>query len=236
MDTLFDYNTHEYNKKEETEYLFSETHQKRGDIAIDLIKEVVNNKKPQRLLSIACSIGLYEEKIIKKLGLKVYGIDGAKDALKEAEKRGVITKFGDVSKTLPYHDASFDFVFAGEIIEHLIDTKKFLNEINRVLKSKGYLILTTPNLARVDDRIKFLFGKSPRHTTPIHPFLYLHIRPFTFDSLKNALILCGFNNIKLRTQAITIEFGNRRMHLFSKLLTGLFPTLGATLIVRAQKY
>ena len=171
----------------------------------------------------------------KKLGLTVYGIDGAKDALKEAKKRGVITKLGDVSKSLPYEDGYFDFVFAGEIIEHLLDTKSFLNEINRVLKPSGYLVITTPNLARVDDRIKFLFGKTPRHTTPIHPYLYLHIRPFTFDSLKKVLKLCGFDEIALRSHIVAIEFNNQKNCFYSRFLAKIFPTFGATLIVRAIK-
>jgi len=235
MDTLIEHNINEYNKKEETAYLFRKDHQLRGDVAIEMISEVIKKNKNQKFLSIACSIGVIEEKIIKKLGLTVYGIDGAKDALKEAKKRGVITKLGDVSKSLPYEDGYFDFVFAGEIIEHLLDTKSFLNEINRVLKPSGYLVITTPNLARVDDRIKFLFGKTPRHTTPIHPYLYLHIRPFTFDSLKKVLKLCGFDEIALRSHIVAIEFNNQKNCFYSRFLAKIFPTFGATLIVRARK-
>jgi len=235
MDTLIEHNINEYNKKEETAYLFRKDHQLRGDVAIEMISEVIKKNKNQKFLSIACSIGVIEEKIIKKLGLTVYGIDGAKDALKEAKKRGVITKLGDVSKSLPYEDGYFDFVFAGEIIEHLLDTKSFLNEINRVLKPSGYLVITTPNLARVDDRIKFLFGKTPRHATPIHPYLYLHIRPFTFDSLKKVLKLCGFDEIALRSHIVAIEFNNQKNCFYSRFLAKIFPTFGATLIVRARK-
>lgn len=235
MDSVYKLNVDTYNKKEETAYLFRKDHQLRGDVAVDLLGEVVDKNKKQKLLSIACSIGVIEEKIIKKLRLTVYGIDGAKDALKEAEKRGVITTLGDVSEALPYEEGYFDFVFAGEIIEHLLDTKCFLKEIHRVLKPNGYLVITTPNLARIDDRIKLLFGKSPRHTTPIHPYLYLHIRPFTYDSLKNALKLCGFDEIVLRSNMIAVEFNNRKFKLYSDFLAGIFPTLGASLIVRARK-
>ena len=128
MTDLFEHNINEYNNKEETAYMFRRDHQIRGDVAIEMLSEVVKNKN-QKLLSVACSIGVFEEKIINKLGIKVYGIDGAPDALKEAEKRGVITKLGDVSQKLPYKDCSFDFIFAGEIIEHLLDTKNFLHYI-----------------------------------------------------------------------------------------------------------
>ena len=235
MDSIFKHNTDIYNQEEETAYLFKPDHQLRGDIVIELIREVIKNPKKQKLLSIACSIGVFEEKIIRNLKLMVYGIDGARMALKEAKKRGVITKRGDITNSLPYKDNTFDFVFAGEIIEHLIDVKSFLNEINRILKPGGYVVITTPNLARIDDRIKLLFGKTPRNVNPLHPYLYLHIRLFTYESLKSALKICGFRNPTLKTNIITIEIFNINFKFYSSFLTKLFPAFGGTLIVRAQK-
>lgn len=48
--------------------------------------------------------------------------------------------------TLPFREAAFDLVFAGEIIEHLLHTSNFLQECQRVLRPGGLLMLTTPNL------------------------------------------------------------------------------------------
>jgi hypothetical protein len=104
-----------------------------------------------------------------------------------------------------------------------------------VLKPKGYLIITTPNLARLDDRVKFLLGKAPRQIAPLHPYLYLHIRPFTFNLLKTALEACNFTNIILRTNVIVLNFFGKEIKIYSKLFTNLFPTFGSTLIIRAQK-
>jgi len=78
---------------------------------------------------------------------------------------------------LPFENNYFDFFFAGEIIEHLFDSRFFLKEIHRVLKINGYLILSTPNLARIDDRLKFLLGKTPRQITPpsIPIFIFIFV-------------------------------------------------------------
>ncbi|MCH2224301.1 MAG: methyltransferase domain-containing protein [Crocinitomicaceae bacterium] len=42
-------------------------------------------------------------------------------------------------------DNYFDFVVSFQVIEHIKNDEEFLNEIYRVLKPKGKLILTTPN-------------------------------------------------------------------------------------------
>ncbi len=230
-------NIDKFNTAEEHDYFFNKEHQLRGEISIGLIKEVIDKKtkQPQRLLSIACSTGVIEEKIKNRLGLTVFGIDGAKKSLEIARKRGIIIKDVDVSDVLPFEDKYFDFVFAGEIIEHIFDSRFFLEEAYRLLKTNGYLILSTPNLARIDDRLKFLLGKTPRQIAPFHPYLYLHIRPFTFELLKKALLESGFTNIKIKTNVIALNFFGKEIKIYSKLLNRLSPTFGTTLIVRAKK-
>lgn len=230
-------NISKYDYNKDHDYFFNKDHQLRAKISIELINEVIGKKAklPPKLLSIACSTGVIEEKIKNRLGMIIFGIDAATKSLKIATQRGIITKKADVSKILPFSDNYFDFVFAGEIIEHLFDPLFLLKEIYRVLKPNGYLILTTPNLARMDDRLRFLLGKAPRQIAPLHPYLYLHIRPFTFDLLKKTLSLCGFANITLRTNVIGFNLFGRVIKINSSLLTRLCFNLGDTLIVRAQK-
>lgn len=219
------------------DYFFNKDHKIRAEISIKLIKEVIGKKTKNtpKLLSIACSTGVIEEKMKNELGVIVYGIDGAKKSLEIARRRGLITKLADVSKPFSFESNFFNFVFAGEIMEHIFDTMSFIEEVSRVLKPGGYLVLTTPNLARIGDRLRFLFGKTPRQIAPLHPYLYLHIRPFTFDLLKNVLNLCNFENITLRTNVITFDFFGKELKLYSKFIARLFPSFGSTLIVRAQK-
>jgi len=55
----------------------------------------------------------------------------------------------------------FNCVLAGEIIEHIIDTDSFLDEINRILMDNEILIITTPNLANLENRIRLVIGRYP---------------------------------------------------------------------------
>jgi SAM-dependent methyltransferase len=50
---------------------------------------------------------------------------------------------------LPFRTESFHALFAGELIEHLIDPRQGLAEFRRVLQPRGVLILTTPNRRRL---------------------------------------------------------------------------------------
>ena len=47
---------------------------------------------------------------------------------------------------LKFDDNSIDFVVTFQVIEHIKDDEKFVQEIHRVLKPGGKLILTTPNI------------------------------------------------------------------------------------------
>ncbi|MHC1772680.1 MAG: class I SAM-dependent methyltransferase [Flexilinea sp.] len=61
--------------------------------------------------------------------------------------------------TFPYSDNQFDLVIFAEIIEHLLnDPCIVLREISRVLKPEGHLILTTPNVARLENVTRLIAG------------------------------------------------------------------------------
>jgi SAM-dependent methyltransferase len=47
-------------------------------------------------------------------------------------------------KKFPFPDNQFDSVLTNQVLEHVFNPTEFLSEINRVLKPKGYLLLTVP--------------------------------------------------------------------------------------------
>lgn len=187
------------------------------------------------LLDIGCGDGQISELIAKSTKFKVFGVDLSSQNVTRCTKRGIACTQSNLDKKLPYKSGYFDFVFAGEVIEHLFDTNKFLKEINRVLKPGGVLIITTPNLAHFPDRLRFLFGKNPTNISPIHPFLHLHIRPFTYNMLEYALNLTGFKVESFKSTLVVFKWQNDQVHVSSRLLAILRPTFGNTMIVEAVK-
>lgn len=60
-----------------------------------------------------------------------------------ARNRGIADYLYD-GRTFPLDSSSFDIVLCNQVLEHVFNPDEFLNEINRVLKPNGKLILTVP--------------------------------------------------------------------------------------------
>lgn len=142
---------------------------------------------------------------------KVFGIDISLEQLKIAKKDGNMVLAADLDKKqkLPFKDNCLDLVFCNHVIEHLLDPDHLLDEIYRVLKRDGALVLTTPNLAAWYNRIALLLGFQPHFTevslrhnvgklyygtlkTDSHAALGGHIRIFTYTAIKRLLEIHGF--------------------------------------------
>jgi SAM-dependent methyltransferase len=62
----------------------------------------------------------------------------------------------DMTQPLPYENDSFDGILHSEGIEHVDNQIAVLQELTRVLKPEGILIVTTPNLLHLEGRVAFL--------------------------------------------------------------------------------
>jgi SAM-dependent methyltransferase len=68
----------------------------------------------------------------------------------------------DVNEGLPFEDASFDLLWCSEVLEHLRDPARALDEFRRVVRPGGDILLTTPNSYAWLFRILALFGLTPQ--------------------------------------------------------------------------
>jgi ubiquinone/menaquinone biosynthesis C-methylase UbiE len=99
------------------------------------------------VLDIASGSGFGTE-IISRWAKKVYGVDYSDDAIEYAKANFSNSKTvymqGDAT-AIPIEDKSLDVVISFETLEHIENYKKFIEEIRRVLKPDGLLVLSTPN-------------------------------------------------------------------------------------------
>jgi GrpB-like predicted nucleotidyltransferase (UPF0157 family)/SAM-dependent methyltransferase len=169
-----------------------------------------------------------------KRGFRVLATDGDAAVVEELTHSGLEAMKVDIERPLPFADGTFRAVMMGEIIEHIFDTRALLEDCWRVLAPGGVLALTTPNLTTMQDRLRFLIGRSPRQVSPMHEYLRLHIRPFCANSLTAALAGTGFGNIRCASNYVVWRSGDRQLWR-SRMLARLLPTLGGSLIVTATK-
>lgn len=139
------------------------------------------------LLDVGCGNGT-DSMFFAENGFTVTAVDFSEsgiDALNGAAKeRGlsIASSVGDISKTLPYNDNSFDVVYAHLSLHYFDDetTKRVFAEMHRVLKKGGHFFVKCKS---VDDP---LYGVGEE----VGPDMYLsdHTRHFfSLDYLKSLL-------------------------------------------------
>ncbi len=111
-----------------------------------VLKILEKNQSKWKILDIGCSVDAIE------YAQTVADIQNLANFYKEKNKEFVLIQ----SKTLPFKDKQFDFVFASHVIEHVDDVANFIKEIQRI-SNKGYIELPSmleDNIILSDNNIK----------------------------------------------------------------------------------
>ncbi len=94
-----------------------------------------------RLLDIGCGGGLLAPHVV---GYRHVGVDLSEQALDVAARHGVEPVRADAA-ALPFPDAAFEVVVAGEVLEHVEDLDRVVGEALRVLRPGGTFVCDTIN-------------------------------------------------------------------------------------------
>ncbi len=112
----------------------------------------------KRVLDVACGEG-YGSAFLARTAAYVAGVDVSPQAIAHAEstyaKPGAV-EFVQASCTrLPFPDASFDVAVSFETLEHIEGQRAFMDELARVLRHDGVLVLSCPNKLEYSDKRGF---------------------------------------------------------------------------------
>ncbi len=143
----------------------------------------ISDIRQKTVLDIGTGIGILPV-ALAKTGVKATGADfyifpegnntmfGIKDheALQQRWKAAGVTVYNQniFSDTAMTSLPKADVIVNEAMIEHLKDPKRFLATCSSLLNPGGYLLLTTPNIATLLKRFRFLLGRSPNW--PIEEF------------------------------------------------------------------
>jgi ubiquinone/menaquinone biosynthesis C-methylase UbiE len=131
-------------------------------------------------------------------GYHLTGVDiGKVDSIQPCDKY----VSSNLENGLPFDNAIFDVIYSNQVIEHLILKSKFLSECKRVLKPGGRFIVTTENIASLDNILSLMLGQEPlvQHTSEkfhSNTFLSPHfMQPYPADEQSDEISHMGHKNV-----------------------------------------
>ena len=138
--------------------------------SVDDIIALSGVTKQMRVLDLACGTGITTCKFAKA-AKEVAGLDITKEMLYQAQLKchsekltNINFKLGDV-ENLQYEDESFDIVFTRYGFHHFLDVKKVFDEMLRVCKRGGRIIVVDVALEK---RYEKAFNEMERLRDPSH--------------------------------------------------------------------
>jgi 2-polyprenyl-3-methyl-5-hydroxy-6-metoxy-1,4-benzoquinol methylase len=150
-----------------------------------------------RVLDVGCGEGAFAA-AMADTGAHVVAVDIAEEPLRRARSRHPELDLRLIAPDGPWQleDASFDAVWAGEVIEHVADTAAWLSEVRRVLRSGGSLIASTPAHGRLE---LMRLALSPRAFAEHFDPLGDHLRFYDRRTLARLLEEFGFEQVTVRS-------------------------------------
>lgn len=105
----------------------------------------------KKILEVGCGNGDLSNYISVNYNMNVTGVDFSTESIKIANAKKELFNAKTSSfqvadaQALPFENDEFDFIVSCECLEHVPDPQKMINELYRVIKKGGIVILTTEN-------------------------------------------------------------------------------------------
>lgn len=198
-------------------------------------------KKGMHILDFGCGQGAFSQRLVDA-GMKVDSCDINTDQIKAQVNRKIIF---DLNKEIDPESFSdkYDMIVALEILEHLQNPWKYIQDCMSLLKDKGIIVLSTPNISNFVSRLRFLMrGSLIAFENP--DLAHGHITPLSFIQIEN---ICNHFKLKILEKgnagpipiihlsgfSLFILFRNTILPLLYPFMTG--PKKGRALVYILRK-
>ncbi|MDF5728298.1 MAG: class I SAM-dependent methyltransferase, partial [Rhizonema sp. PD38] len=115
----------------------------------------------KQVLDFGCATGYFAQ-LLQSKGCQVTGVEVNPSAAKVAEQycqKVIVTDLDFVSLGEILPKQTFDVAVFGDVLEHLRDPWKVLQETKQLLKPEGYVVASIPNIAHGAIRLALLQGR-----------------------------------------------------------------------------
>lgn len=100
-----------------------------------------------RVLDVGCGAGQVVKRLTKA-GFEAHGVDVSEPNIAKAKRFSPLCQVYDGHK-LPFSDSFFETAGALNVLEHVEEPEAFINELVRVVRPEGRVVLSSPNFFRV---------------------------------------------------------------------------------------
>ncbi|OGW91137.1 MAG: hypothetical protein A3D28_04475 [Omnitrophica bacterium RIFCSPHIGHO2_02_FULL_63_14] len=203
----------------------------RFERVLALLEERTAVREGDAWADLGCHTGTFLRMVIARYGVDPAGVD-------VYPPHRPPDPWAYFQRDLPVFDLprQYRFISALELIEHVIDTDAFLKGCRDLLEPGGFLILSTPNINSLRNRVMTFFGVYPanlEYKNVIH-----HVRLYNARKLEEHLAEHGFETLSVRGVSflpLRFDHANRTVGRLSARLADRFPRLCGNLIVIARK-
>ena len=170
-------------------------------------------------LDAGCGSGVLTIQMLE-MGLEVCAVDASEEMIKEAKKTfeaagdKLQLNVVDSIETMNFQDQQFDGILCSSVLEYVDNPKGCLDELHRVLKPGGHLVMTVPNnrsWIRVAQAI--VFGATKLTGNPRPAYLQFSKNHYHQRSFSN--LLCSSN-----FEPLEITYVGNRPTVFRSRFTG----------------
>lgn len=187
----------------------------RRKLLATICKSTLKNKNI-KILDFGCGPGS-TIKLLHTFG-KVYGVDIEPQVVDYCKQKGMENiKIIENNKKLPFTSNSFDMITCMDVLEHIDREENTLNELKRLLKKDGLLVITVP-------AFPILWGKLDEHSH--------HLRRYTKKNFITILQKSGFKINKLTYFNYLFFFPIMAIRLFQRSFFGTSNNWGVDPIVK----
>lgn len=178
-----------------------------------MVRVVKKYKISGNLLDIGCGNGAFLI-AAHNAGFTVFGQDISKYFIELNEKENWIKVYEGELERLHLQKNTFDVITCFDVIEHHFNPKALLNEIRRIMKPDGILIISTHDIGNIFAKI---YASKWRMIYPIGHLIY-----FSRKTIKKILSKTGYDIVRI-TGANKIDENNLKET--SNFVKSVFKTL-----------
>jgi ubiquinone/menaquinone biosynthesis C-methylase UbiE len=175
-----------------------------------------------KFLDVGCGAGYAMKKATEEFNCNCRGIDPDPGAHGVGRYEENFFSGMDITKAtaenIPFNDESFDVVYSSHVLEHVTDEVKSLEEMKRVLKSNGTLIIGMPTaaMAWINFITALLFTTHMR-------FVNFFLSPFiTTGKTKFINLLIPESHSAPRAKTIFYDLSHYRVSNWNRIVSGIF--------------